>query len=63
MDGLEASTADLGCECLSVLVPLELGVMEKLVGDAAGMNTPPKAEQRSKTDRGRDGRTNGKDRL
>lgn len=50
MDGLEASSADLGCECLSVLMLPELGVMEELVGDAAGMNTPPKAEQRSKAD-------------
>lgn len=41
----------------------ELGVMEELVGDAAGMNTPSKAEQRSKADRGRDERRNRKDRL
>ena len=60
---MEVCSADLGCECLSVLVLHELGVMEELVGDAAGMNTPSKAEQRSKTDRGRDERRNRKDRL
>lgn len=60
---MEVSSADLGGESLSVLILPELGVREELVGDAAGMDTPSKAEQRSKTDRGRNERRNRKERL